>query len=161
MPVFEREVGEAQDFGTAGRRVAPEERADAGQQLLKGEGLDEVVVRAGIQTLHAVAHIVARGQHEHGHIAGVAQPFADFKPVQAGQHPVQDDQIRRVVARQFQPAVAVVGHDRPVVFEYQAALDEAGDRHFILNHQNSFAGHGSPSLCQWGLSSRPQYSEIV
>lgn len=40
--------------------------ADAGQQLVKGEGLDEIVVGAEVQTLDPVAHGVARGEKEYG-----------------------------------------------------------------------------------------------
>ena len=49
------------------RAGAAQQRANARDQLLVRERLDEVVVRAGLQPDHPVAHRVASGQHQHGH----------------------------------------------------------------------------------------------
>ena len=50
------------------------QRLDPGQQLLEGERLGDVVVRAGAQRLHLEVHRVLGGEHQHrGAVAAVAQ----------------------------------------------------------------------------------------
>ena len=58
------EVGEAQHL-VGGGVDAAQQRAHAREQLLEREGLDDVVVRAGVEAGDAVADGVARGQHQH------------------------------------------------------------------------------------------------
>jgi hypothetical protein len=54
------------------RLAAAQQRLHARQQFGEGEGLDEVVVRALLQALHAVFDLVARGEHQHGHVLRAA-----------------------------------------------------------------------------------------
>lgn len=86
----QREVAAGEDVGGAAGGFAGH-GADAGQQLVKGEGLDEIVVGAEVQTLDPVAHGVARGEEEHGR--GVA-PLAELphgrEAVHARHHDVED-----------------------------------------------------------------------
>ena len=46
------------------RGPPPEQRVHARQQLLEVERLDEVVVGAGLEALHAVLDLVTGGEHE-------------------------------------------------------------------------------------------------
>ena len=46
-----------------GRGPAAQQRVQPRDDLLEREGLDHVVVRAGLQAVHAVADVVARRQH--------------------------------------------------------------------------------------------------
>src|SRR5215207_8726792 len=81
----QREVPDAQRRHAAGRAAA-QERAHAGQQLLALERLDEVVVRADVEALHARVERVARGEHEdRGVVLVLAQPARDLDAVHAGQ----------------------------------------------------------------------------
>ena len=45
--------------------MPPRQHVDARQQLLIGEGLDQIVVRARVQADHTILDGVARGQKQH------------------------------------------------------------------------------------------------
>jgi hypothetical protein len=82
---------------------AAQQGAHAGDQLLHGKGLGEVVVRAGLQAAHAVAERIAGREHEAGCGAACgAQPLHQFQAVAIGQAAV-DDQHAVVDLLQGQP----------------------------------------------------------
>ena len=56
-----------------------QQHPQTGQQLLKGKGLDEVVVSTCIQASHPVLDAVPGGEQQHGHLISL--------PTQAGEHP--------------------------------------------------------------------------
>ena len=79
----------------AARRSAAQQRAQAREQLLALEGLDQVVVGADVEALHARVQRVARRQHQDRHVvAVVAQAARDVHAVEAGEPEVQHDQVR-------------------------------------------------------------------
>ena len=81
----EREVGHLQ-HGAGAAALAAAQRTQSGEQLVELEGLDEVVVGAGVQPGDAVLHAVARGEDEHRHRAPLAAPLAQpAHAVAAGQ----------------------------------------------------------------------------
>ncbi len=64
--------------------------AQPGLQLVEVEGLGQVVVRAGVQAQHAVAHGAARSQDEHGRAQALAaRTFQHLQAVQPGQAQIQ------------------------------------------------------------------------
>ena len=70
-------------------------RALAGQQLGQCEGLDQVVVGAGIESLDTVLDGVACRQHQDGGVVGGGpHPSAHVKPVDGGKADVEDDGVR-------------------------------------------------------------------
>lgn len=92
----EDEVGEAErGGGTGGSGRGPsQERADPGDQFVQGEGFDEVVVRARLQSVDALADGVERGQDEDGGtVAQRPQLPADGEAVEYGHHHVEDDRV--------------------------------------------------------------------
>ena len=63
--------------------LAPlEGHADARQQLLDGERLGDIIVRAGIQAVHLVHHGVAGGEQDHRRLLFAAQAAQHLQPVQ-------------------------------------------------------------------------------
>jgi hypothetical protein len=79
-------------------RAAADDGAEPGENFFKIERLDDVIVRAGVEAFHAVARLVARGEHEHGRFFGFAQALQNFPAVHARQHHVEHD---GVVVRAF------------------------------------------------------------
>lgn len=81
------------------RAVTPPPRpadqgADAGQQLLEGERLAEIIVRARVEPSDAVAHSVAGGQEQHGRITpGRSIAAEDRQAIRLGQRPVEQDKV--------------------------------------------------------------------
>ncbi len=91
------EVGEAErgGGGAGGSGRGPsQERTDPGDQLVQGEGFDEVVVCARLQSVDALADGVERGQDEDGRtVAQRPQLPADGEAVEYGHHHVEDDRV--------------------------------------------------------------------
>ena len=104
---IERHAVHLQARGGGGARlVAAQDGAHAGHQLARVEGLGQVIVGAQFQADDAVHVVGAGGQHEHRHVALLAQPAQDFEAVQPGQHDVQDYQVEAAVQGPVQAAAA-------------------------------------------------------
>ena len=95
--------------GAAARRPAAQQRAQAGQQLVALEGLDEVVVGARVESLHARLERVAGGEDQDRHVAVVAQPPADLHAVESGQAEVEHHGVGLEQAGLVERGLAVAG----------------------------------------------------
>lgn len=72
--------------------------AQARQQFVQFERLDDVVVGAAVQAADAVAELVARGHQQHrGGVVALAQRAQQRQAGLAGQADVQQDQLVGVV----------------------------------------------------------------
>ncbi len=72
-----------------------QEGLEAGQELLGGEGLDQVIVRSPGKPLHPVPHLGPGGEHEDGEVGvrPLAHPLQEAGPRLVGEHPVQDHHL--------------------------------------------------------------------
>ncbi len=143
------EVGEGQPLegGRLPLALPPGEGAQTGQQLLRGEGLGHVVVRAAVQPLHLVRHPRPGGEHQDGQgIPLLPEGAAHPEAVQPGEHHVQH---RRAVAPgpgQGQPRGAVRRRVRlpaPVPQELDQGLRQPG---LVLHHQHLHGRASSQSM---------------
>lgn len=84
------------DGGPAAGRLldAPQHGPYPGLDDLGTGGLDDVVVGAGLQADDDVEVVTAGGQHDDRQLAALADPAADLHAVDAGQHEVEQQQIR-------------------------------------------------------------------
>ena len=74
--------------------IAPPDRADPGRQFAEVEGLDEIVVRAGVQPLDPVRDLVERGQDDDGRdVAAAAQRLQEADAPAVRQHEIEQDEI--------------------------------------------------------------------
>src|SRR3954466_15830411 len=123
-------------------RAATGEGAQARQQLGERERLGEIVVRAGVETRHAVLDRVARGQHDHrGPDPFLTQPLARLEAVDARQHHVQDDRVVPGGVRHPQSVLALDGHIGSKPLRAQPAPDEACHLDLVLDHKHSHMHH--------------------
>ena len=137
MSGFKRQVGHPQRRHPA-RRPPPQQRAHPREQLLALERLDEVVVGADVEPLHARVQRVARGQHEDRRVVLVAAQLAgDLDAVHARQAEVEDDEIRQERLRVVQRLGAVVGELDVVALHAQRALEDLGDLLIVLDDENA------------------------
>ncbi len=113
-----------------------EDRADPGQQFAWVERLGQIIVGAHFQAEHAVDVVALGGQHQDGHGAGGAQITADGQAVLAGQHQVEDDQIRCEPAHRRTHRLAVPGRLHLESLARKQIADEAGDLLVVLDDQN-------------------------
>src|SRR5919199_5122224 len=79
--------------GGAARRTPPQQRSHAGQELLALEGLDQVVVGADVEPLHAIVEPVTGGEHQDGHVVALAKLLGDVDTVQLREAEVEEDEV--------------------------------------------------------------------
>ncbi len=130
------------------RADTPEHGADAGHQLGHGEGLDDVVVGAGVQAADAVSLFAPGGEHDDRQVAGLiarAQAPADLHARHLGQHPVQQDQVRRLLVDHHQRQVPVAGDADAIAFLVEIVLEQGGQGILVLDHKNIGRHAASPS----------------
>ncbi len=128
------------DFAAAARALGPPQQAlDAGQQLREGEGLEHIVVGAGLQATHPVFHLGAGGEHQHRGVAALAQSGQHGQTVNAWQHAVQHDQIMLPLGGQVQAIDAVERQLHAEAFLAQALAQILGQLGFILDQQELHA----------------------
>ena len=122
--------------GPARPSRAADDRADAGEQLARREGLREVVVRAELEPHHAVRLLAARGEHDDRHVGAGAQLAADLEAVLAGQHEVQQHRVVAARERLLEPAPPVgdVHHREAVALEVLAG--EVGEPAVVLDEED-------------------------
>ena len=90
---------EVTDLEPSGRRRsaaalrAPQQRADAGGELVGHEGLGDVVVGAGFETRHDVVAVDLRGDDQDRHPTRAPQRRTTSKPVHARQLEVDEDDV--------------------------------------------------------------------
>ena len=138
----EHEIGEAKLFvARFGSRLGPaQEGADASEQLIEIEGLDEIVVGPGVEPGDAVRDGVARGQHQDrqapaGALLGRAKASGDLDTVEARQHEIEDEQVGRRVANGIEGAAPIVEDFDVVPLENQAPAHKAGNGGLVFDQQ--------------------------
>ncbi|MNT21164.1 hypothetical protein D3C72_1564920 [compost metagenome] len=134
---------------------AAHDRTDAGQQLARRERLDHVVVHAGFQAAHAVVFFATRGQHDDRHLAGegfLAPAPRQVQATGAGQHPIQQDQVRDPVGDRRLRLAGIASVDRVVVALAEGEGDHFADRGLVIDDQNAFLHVRTVLLIRPGLS---------
>ena len=122
---------------------AAEQGPDARHQLARAERLGDVVVGPQLEADDAVRLLGAGREHDDGQRAGLggaAQRAADLEAVDAGQHEIEDHQVRHARPDRLERLAAVaegVGHvPRP----RQVALEQFGDVSVVFDNQD--VAHG-------------------
>ena len=113
-----------------------EDGLDAQHELLRAEGLGQVVVGAGFEALDAVFGLSPRGEHDDRGVGGarVAAEFPEDRvTVTAGQHEVEKDQIRSLAEGELGAIDAVMGLEDFVARALEVETDQVGDVGFVLN----------------------------
>ncbi len=93
--------------------AATHHRPNPRRQLARAEGLTDVVIRAGIETQHAVALRGARGQHDDGRFGRArtgTKQSTDFEAAEHGQIEIENDEIGRLLAGELEGLVAASRH---------------------------------------------------
>jgi D-alanyl-D-alanine carboxypeptidase/D-alanyl-D-alanine-endopeptidase (penicillin-binding protein 4) len=135
------------------RPAAADQRVGARHQLVQVEGLEQVVVGAQVQPVHAVLHRVARGQDQHRHVLA-ARPRAahHLEAVQPRAAHVQHDEVEGLAAQQVvggAPVVDPVGHE---ALGSERADQPVGQQGVVLHDQHShrvIAPVVGPRQAQW------------
>ncbi len=126
----------------AARRAAAQQRPQAREQLLALEGLDEVVVGAGVEPRDAGVDRVARGQHEDRDVAVGAQRAGDVDAVELGQPEVEDDEIGGERVGVGEGRLAVRARPHLVALHAQRALEHLRDLLVVLDDEHAWGAVG-------------------
>ena len=123
-------------LGGLGHR-AGQHGLDTGDQLPRGERLDDIVIGAALQPGQLVVFLTAGGQHDHGghDLAGAHLPQAGHA-VHKRHHNVQNYQINAALAQHAQRGGAVAGLLTGKARVLQMLADEVPDARLIIHDQN-------------------------
>ena len=129
----------------AGREGPAENRLDAGDQFLRRERLDHVIVGPHLQAADPVVLAAAGGQEDDrpGRVAA-AQFGQHLEAVALGEHDIEQDQIDAVGGRFAKPRRAVGRLGHLVAAQPERIRQAAANGGFILNHHDSSFRHDSP-----------------
>ena len=113
------------------------------QQFLKRKWLNEVVIRAGLQSRHAISNFPPAAQDQHASSRpGLPQFSQERKTIHARQVPVQNNTVVTDFGRQFQALFPVFCQIHGEVLRFKAFRQAAGNLGFVFNNQDA---HVPPS----------------
>jgi hypothetical protein len=125
--------------------AAAEDGLDAQQQLAHAEWLGDVVVGAELEADDAVDLVAARADHDHGDAAGALahpQVAADLGAGHVGQHPVEEDEVRRTaLAEEAHRGRAVLARPERGVTLALEAVAQGLDQVLLVIDEEDRAGH--------------------
>ena len=117
---------------------APQYRAHPGEQFRKREWLNQIIIRAQLESFHPVAHTVAGGKKKYGRTNLVAPQFRYYLPaVFVWQHDIDDEKVEPARARRYQPCLAIAGEIDNETGLPQAFCQKSGRFRFVLDHQDA------------------------
>ena len=133
-------------LGGLGHR-AGQHGLDTGDQLPRGERLDDIVIGTALQPGQLVVFLTAGGQHDHGghDLAGAHLPQAGHA-VHKRHHNVQNYQINAALAQHAQRGGAVAGLLTGKARVLQMLADEVPDARLIIHDQN-FSHRNALLIC--------------
>ena len=130
------------------RLPTPKQRLDAGEQLGEGVGLDQIVVAARFQALHPVVDLAQGAQdQDRGRDLRRPQRLHQRKPVEPGQHAIDDDGVVITAGRHEEAVATVAGPIHRIAALGEGFFHEAGGPLVVLDHQDLHdLGDGGPML---------------
>ena len=111
-------------------RVRSEHGADPRHQFENGERLDDIVVDAGAEAADPLRLLDARGHHDNRKLAGpvaAANPLAKLEARNAGQRPVEDDEVGWIFGEDRFGLVAAPDGFDAIALRREIAGDRRGD----------------------------------
>src|SRR6478609_4916540 len=127
--------------GRHGDRRATHERSDAGDDLLEGERLGDVVVAAGGQTRDAVLDGVLGGEEEDGHVAVVGTHAPEhLEPVEVGKHHVEHDRVGVELTGRAHGLHAGAGGSHLPPLVTQGHPEQLGEVHLVVDDEDPHRG---------------------
>src|SRR5215216_2589656 len=136
----ELDLAGAEDARNPLRLGAPQQRANARDQLRHGERLDDVIVGAGREAAHALVFFPPRREHDDRQLRGLrprAQPAAQLDARQAGQHPVEQNEIGHALGEFQLRFVAARGSLHRVAFRLEVVAKQQRERLLVFHDQDA------------------------
>jgi hypothetical protein len=119
---------------------ATQQGFDAGEQLLDGEGLRHVVVRAAAKAFEHVVFRALRREHE-DRLARDLRPhaLADLEAVDAREHQVEEDEPEAAAEGFLEPFLAGLDAERLIAVEGEHVAGPRAEGLFVLDDQDVHA----------------------
>jgi len=133
----DREVPDDDLRRCRGRHHWAQSRADASDELLGIEGLDDIVVRSRLKAEDDIRRITLGGEHDDRNARFAADAPADFDAVDPREHEIEENEIGLVFTETHQRGGAVGGEAGLEVFAAQHDSDHLGDRRVVIDHQDA------------------------
>ncbi len=116
------------------RTRTPQKGLESDEDLGDGEGLDDIVVAAGVETGNPIVHPVERGEEQdRGVLSLGAQRLAHVTPIGIGQSDVDDQQVDAVRRPEGLDRVMAVACDQDVVVVHLEGIgQDAANRLVVL-----------------------------
>ena len=130
--------------------AAPDECAHAGEQLVEGERLDEIIVGSSIQTDDALMNAVTSRDHENRNVdLFVSEPRQYLQTAEIWKPQIQKHEVEGLGRDAGIPVLACSFDDNVVVFGLKPFLDRVSDLPLVFDHQDA---HSTSSVCQASVS---------
>src|SRR5262249_5158847 len=119
-------------------------------QFLHAEGLCHVVVRAEVEHADFFLLAAAHRKHDHRYQRRPTELLQRLGAIHVTEPEVEDDEIRRSPAREFDGLGRRLGLVDLVALRREAGAQEATDRRLVVDHQNARrAGHATGAGAPW------------
>src|SRR5687768_8283095 len=134
--------------------MPPDEDLYALDQLEQAERLRQVLVGARAKAAHLVRLLATRRQHQHGRVETLAaQPLQDLEAIDAGQHHVENQQLRLTRARRAQTTRPVRLVRDVVAFQLQVVADRRRQLAVVFDQQDVMSlNHFAQTTSAWSVS---------
>ena len=136
----EVEVAGAEAVGDALRPAAAQQRPHPRHQLRDRERLDDIIVGADGKAAHPLGLLAARGHHDDGQRARALprpQPAADLEARYARQHPVEDDEVGRILGQAELGFVAALDALDDIAFGFEIVGEQQREIGFVLDDEDA------------------------
>ena len=149
--VADRVQDQAVDFDrrfAIGRAGAAQHGFEARHQFPWGKRLGDVVIGAHFQALDLVVLFALGGEHDDRDIPGqlvTLETAGQFDARGAGQHPVEQDQVRLAVDDNGVGLLGVLRLQAVIAGHFQRDGDHFANGRFVVNDQNAPANHAQSS----------------
>ena len=121
--------------------ASAQDSLDARNDLLGLKRLRHVIVRAELQTEHLVERLALGREHDDRLFGRLADLAADLPAVEAGQHDIQQHQIRLLFMEALQRGLAVVENDGLISVLFQIQPQQLADIGIVVDDHDSFRCH--------------------
>ena len=137
------ELPGADDGFLVGLHRAPQDRLDAGDDLIEVERLGDAVVAAGVEALDLRLGLVLGGQEQDRcRVPGAAKALGDAEPVHVGQHDIEDDQVGLLFEDGRDRLGAVRDGTNLESGEPEARDEQVTDVRLVVDDEDARCGHG-------------------
>jgi hypothetical protein len=135
---IEREIADFQATAPRGRGWPARKCAKARQKLGEGKRLCEVIVGAGVESLHYVRHRIARRKHQNRScVSRLAQATRHLCSFNARQHPIENNHVKLIGFGEFERSNAVMREADDVVLLLETLLQKVRHAAVVFDDKNS------------------------